>query len=805
MSNSLLLNGPSGFRFVRPSIGRIGSTDLLHPYVETALEELVARLDLGFTAPEVGAREQVEELEAMAQGLDRRAREAERLSDRGARDVDEAYEEHRKAEDVAERRAAEYEEARQASSSGSGTSSSSGGAGTAEAKKGKGGGYEDGPPDPEALKKKRDEARKAAEKAAEALEEVKSRAAKHEKTADTARREADKAAQRALEARAKLRKAQDEVATQLKLPIYSRDPAAKTLLSQRPPNGAVSLSELIDRFGFTAELYEVRGLIDRNKKRLEFNLRNMIAHHEIVDYLFARAIFAEGFDEPEGIFNFIVSADRGERLLYTFVTERALVLMRDEQRLNVPEDSMTAMIERLREDRVLLRRDPFDRTLRLLQAEFVYGDSELALVLEAERVLGIDIPGRFQPPLVDYIRRSNADETRINKQNAPYFVSIALAKLQKEEVSLAPAGFGPEVGVEDYSVSYYEDRITAPEYERASIEAAAQMYLTMVWGDMLGIFPAVDRIAMQSASQGQAPILLEVRSRELSDDLRMYVLDEEFRDLKTGQIRRRVAPQERQMFYRQLFGIGDAQVVEEQHVNPDFQRYWAVLMMEAVKYIGKVEENGDNYSSISASKVYQAIEDLQYNLSAYCTGLPKIAAPTMYGELDFVIQRILDSDDVKQQLGRRGAPSFWKVVEQIRGMQDFTPLRNKGMYGHKIISTVASATPALVEDQSAFEEFIAAVEAYIVAEDQLAEAGGSMAGLQFPGFFGFDSPGLGAGPGYSGTPTGHVPGMPSGLPGMPSGLPGMPGNMFGSPRPNGQGATGANGGGSQSAAEDWNF
>src|SRR5690606_19747820 len=98
------------------------------------------------------------------------------------------------------------------------------------------------------------------------------------------------------------------------------------------------------------------------------------------------------------------------------------------------------------------------------------------------------------------------------------------------------------------------------------------------------------------------------------------------------------------------------------------------------------------------------------------------------------------------------------------------PLRNKGMYGHKIISTVASATPALVEDQSAFEEFIAAVEAYIVAEDQLAEAGGSMAGLQFPGFFGFDS--AGAGQGYAAAPTGSIPGMPSGLPGMPSRLPG---------------------------------
>ena len=413
----------------------------------------------------------------------------------------------------------------------------------------------------------------------------------------------------------------------------------------------------------------------------------------------------------------------------------------------------------------------------------------MQLLLAAERDLGIDIPAKLQPAIVDYIRRSNEDQTRITEGNAAYFVSIALAKLQKEEVSLLPATYGPQVGVEDYSVSYYENRITAPEYERASIEAAAQMYLSMVWGDMLGIFATVDRIAMQSAGNGQ-PILLEVRSRQLANDLRTYVLDDEYIDLKTGRQGKRISPTERQMMYRQLFGLGDAQVLDDSHVNPDFQRYWAVLMMEVVKYIGKVEENGDNFSSISASKVFQAIEDLQYNLSAYCTGLPKIAAPTIYGELDFVIQRILDSDDVKQQLGRRGSPSFWKVVEQVRGMQDFTPLRNKGMFGHKIISTIASATPAFVEDQAAFEEFIANVEAFIVAEDQLAEAGGSMAGLQFPGFFGFDG-------GMPGMPEG-LPGMPSGLPGMPSGLPGMPGNMFG-----GGGGGGANGAGAP--ADEWNF
>ena len=775
MTNNLLLNGASGFRFTRPTIGRIGATDQLHPHAAAAIDALAARVEAGFPAPPARAAERVEELEAIAKARSREARDAQSKSDRAARAVDEAYEEHAKAEDVAQRRAAEYDEARTNPQSSTETGSTD--AHIAE------------------LKKIRDAARRAADRAAKSYEATKRDADLLESKARDAADAADEAQTRALEARQNLRAAWDVASDVLSLGIFSRDPHAGTFLSFPQDPAHVPLSQLIDRFGYTAEFYEVRRLIQTNAKRLSFNLRNLLSRDEVVEYMFVRALLVDGLEEAEGIFNSIVDEDRGGRLLYDFVIEYALVQMRDDQRMAISDATLAAMIQRLTDEPVLLRRDPLDAALKSVAAEFVYGDAELALVLEAERVLGIDIPARLQPALVDYIRRTNAEGEQINAQNAPYFISIALAKLQKENVAMRPAAYGAEVGVEDYSVSYYEDRITAPEYERASIEAAAQMYLSMVWGDMLGIFDTVDRIAMQSSGNGQ-PLLLEVRSRELANDLRTYVLDDEWRDLKTGETRKRINPTERQMMYRQLFGIGDAQVIDDAHVNPDFQRYWAVLMMEVVKYIGKVEDSGDNFSSISASKVYQAIEDLQYNLSAYCTGLPKIAAPTIYGELDFVIQRILDSTDVKQQLGRRGSPSFWKVVEQVRGMQDFTPLRNKGMFGHKILSTIAQATPAFVEDQAAFEEFIANVEAFIVAEDQLAEAGGSMAGLQFPGFFGFDGMGAGAGTGSGG---GYLPpGMPSGLPGMPSGLPGMPGGMYGG----GNGNTRANG---SAPAEEWNF
>lgn len=790
MSNSLRLNGSMGFRFSRPTIGRIGTADDLHPNVKSAVDVLVARLENGFPAPPADARRQLDALEAIALKKERAAADAHSQSNDDARAVDEAYEEHAKAEDIAERKAAEYDEALQQAGGqieGGPLTTSTGGR--------QGRGLPSKNPRLNELERARDEARKSADEAAKVLESVKQQAQSSKKVAADAKARANKARDEVQNEQGKVLQTKNALTQVLSLPIYSRNSATATLLTTPKPQGnaVVDLGYVIDALGDTEELYEVRRLINHNAKRLPFNLITLLARDEVVEYMFSRTKYAKGFAEAEGIFNSIVDEDHGGAFLYNFVTDYALERMRIDEHLSILPDTQDKMLKRLQEDPVLLRRDSLEAAFKSLATEFVYGDKELALILKAESQLKIDIPASFQPALVDYIRRTNAQGEQINADNAAYFISIALAKLQKEDVALRPSAYGSQVGVEDYSVSYYEDRITTPEYERASVEAAAQMYLTMVWGDMLGVFQTVDRIAMQTPPvEGQGSILLEVRSRQLSDDLRMYVLDEEYRDLRTGRVSRRISPTERQMFYRQLFGIGDAQVVADEQVNPDFQRYWAVLMMEVVKYIGKVEENGDNYRSISPSKVYQAMEDLQYNLSAYCTGLPKIAAPSMYAEMDFVIQRILDSDDVKQQLGRRGSPSFWKVVEQVRGMQDFTPLRNKGIFGHKIISTIARATPDFVEDQSAFEEFIANVEAFIVAEDQLAEAGGSMAGLQFPGFFGMDAGGA-------------FPGMPGSFPGMPSGLPGMPGGMFGAPTGGGSGAKIPGSNGSGQSADDWNF
>ncbi|MFN9622501.1 MAG: hypothetical protein ACK587_06665 [Cyanobacteriota bacterium] len=790
MANSLRFNGSAGFQFSRPTVGRIGTADDLHPNVLAALDTLAARLEDGFRAPPLKARLELEELEAIAQSKEHAAQDAQSRADQDSRSLAEAVADQQIAERELERTSTPDAEAEfEADGQPDVEQQNPRQAKTKTKPNGPAGAHQ-----PEFQKANAD-AIAALEQAIKKVKLYKEQAEKSSRAALHASEEAKIARNRAQDLRMRSHQSRQRLHDVLSLPIYDADQNIKTLLSTpKPDENGVSLGEIIDSFGDTEEWYAVRQMIAQRSRQLPFNQQALLARSEVVDYMFSRARYALGFTEVEGIYNSIVDPSRGGKFLYDFVTSYALERMRQAERLDISRASKAKMLNRLQDKVVLLRRDSLEAVMKSLAAEFLYGDKELALVLEAEEKLGIDIPDSLQLALVDYIRRTNANGEQINLGNAPFFLSIALAKLQHEEVVPRSSAINAQVGTEDYQVDYYEDLITTPEYDRASVEAAAQMYLTMVWGDMLGIFQTVDRIAMQAPIAGLGPILLEIRSRQLSDDLRMYVLDEEYQDRKTGRISRRISPTERQMFYRQLFGMGEAQVVADEQVNPDFQRYWSVLMMEVVKYIGKVEENGENYRSISSSKVYQAIEDLQYNLSAYCTGLPKIAAPSMYAELDFVIQRILNSDDVKQQLGRRGAPSFWKVIEQVRGMQDFTPLRNKGIFGHKIISTIARATPSLLEDQPAFEEFIANVEAFIVAEDQLAEAGagGATPGFQIPGFFGNDTGG------FLPTDGGAIPGMNGTFPGMPRGMLGAPAGGRASVAAPGSNRSGA-------SADDWNF
>jgi hypothetical protein len=275
----------------------------------------------------------------------------------------------------------------------------------------------------------------------------------------------------------------------------------------------------------------------------------------------------------------------------------------------------------------------------------------------------------------------------------------------------------------DFSVQYYDDEKSTLVYNKESVLCAAQLYYVMTLGDELDIFNTVNIILSKHLPAGD----VDITSKELLSDLQLYVFNDSFRDLKDGTLFNRTQPEERRMFYRQVFNAGDAETVEGMALNPDWNILWGTLMEKTVEYISKVERSENPEFFVSRQPIFQALEDIQYNLSTHCVGMAKVAAPVINKELDFVVQKILMNEEIRKQLAPNGNASFWKVIENVqRGQNGEVPnvaaLRNKAVFGHKILSIVAEYTPDLLDNDVEFGKFISTVEAYIIANSQLEAA-----------------------------------------------------------------------------------
>ncbi len=506
----------------------------------------------------------------------------------------------------------------------------------------------------------------------------------------------------------------ESLAALLGLPVWEHDDGKTTLFSVLKASGPdrTPMPTIIDRLKLTSELLAVGESVDSRRSTLDYNVQQILGRQPVLEYLFLQACLVKGLQAPEAIFRYLTAPDGGWRHVYDYVVARSFWDYKKKKAIALPNSQADdAIIRRLRERPVSLSKPTFLPRMEELVREFVYGANELAIIREVKEKL--DIKDEDELPLIQYLKNS---KIKITKENALQFVPIALAALRNRGVPLAPDAEDGELETDDYSVesSYYEEETETVEFDHTSVEAAAQLFFVMVWGDELGVFEVIDRIAAQTDPK----LKLSVRNRELADDLALYVFDERFRDVETGKVSRRIPRAEREMFYRQVFGTGDAPVTDGMVVNPDFRSLWAVLMTEVKNYIVKVELEAKE-GQVSRQKVYQAIEDLQYNLSNYCSGMSKVAAPVMYREMDFVIRRLLRSADVTSQLSRSGSPSFMKVIENVRGVHALNPLRNKGVFGHQILNAIAEANPLMQDDSKAFDAFVQTVEAYIVAESQL--------------------------------------------------------------------------------------
>ena len=309
-----------------------------------------------------------------------------------------------------------------------------------------------------------------------------------------------------------------------------------------------------------------------------------------------------------------------------------------------------------------------------------------------------------------------------DKESAKKFLPIALFNIRNKKIDYGNLGT-MDGGELDATVDYFlDDTHESNTYNQKTVEFAAMLYYDMVMGDELEIFNAADALITKHLRSRKYNI--DIRSRATMDAIRLYTFGEKFENLKNGETYQKSQEAERMMFYNQVFGTGAETGFAHGDSNDEFGVLWNSLMEEAASFIEKVEKS-DYYDNISRNNIYQAIEDLQYNLSNNCTGLAKVAANVINLELKFIMNKLFADKDIREQIGKRDRTSFG-VLKQIlldlneeRGdmtVQNIQAINNKAILGHKILSEIARFTPAYMETGDNFGKFITDVQAYFLAQ-----------------------------------------------------------------------------------------
>lgn len=238
-----------------------------------------------------------------------------------------------------------------------------------------------------------------------------------------------------------------------------------------------------------------------------------------------------------------------------------------------------------------------------------------------------------------------------------------------------------------------------------NIQNAASLYAIMILGDEMGIFRVADSI-LKYVTTGK----VDVESTTTATRLYNYM---QLRDNRTSF-------DERSMWYRQVFNIGNGNTVSDMVSNENFLPLWETMMGEVIKYIDKYE-SADDPLRVSKSGLHQVITDLQHNLSRAASGMVKIFVPEMYAHLEDAIQ-IINAEELRDQLGHGISRDLWNIVESV-SMEEFnyfpntSALRTIADSARNIILDIAIYNKATFSEAQ-FQQLVRNVEAFIIAQNQ---------------------------------------------------------------------------------------
>jgi hypothetical protein len=479
----------------------------------------------------------------------------------------------------------------------------------------------------------------------------------------------------------------------------------------------ITLAEHIDMTPELSKLkYAFQNQLNNNWLTLDANSKAVLeGYPAIQDYLVAYAFHVMHHKDVQALGNMILQSRRGAQAVadYAIVSGARSIIERDQLVVKDYNDNKSKFVELMRAPGIRLSAASFEKTANERIRTFVFDSDEESLVENAK--LG-DLPPKYKTLLVQYIKSSAIP---ITPQNADRFLPVFASQIMRTQGFSDPIDSTADPVDEEFAVQFRDDSTATPSISRAAVNCAANLYHGMVVGDELDVFGAVNYFTHKYLLRGN----MEITAKQLRSDLRMYVFSNQFIDLQSGKITERTRPAERQMFYRQVFSQGRADVTEDVIVNEDFGRLWKVLMLESAKYLQRAQASPHPDSFVSRQNVMQAVEDLQYNLSTNCTGMVNIIAPLIDAELNFVLSRILSHPEVIRHVSPSGG-NWQRVVETLSAqMKKARPrantMYNKARFGENILRSIASYDPSSFEDDRSFSAFISQVDAFITTQSIL--------------------------------------------------------------------------------------
>jgi hypothetical protein len=482
----------------------------------------------------------------------------------------------------------------------------------------------------------------------------------------------------------------------------------------------LTLSDYIDMTADLSSLkYEFQSNLSANWYNLDYNTKTVLdGYPAISDYLIAYAFHIMDLQEVNGLKNFILSNRLGARNIVNYaIVSAARVIINNEQ-LKVPgyDDDNSEIVAQITGADLSLSSASFKTTLQSLIDDYIFNSTESALIDGS--AIGT-LPAGIKPLLIKYIKHSPVP---ITSANVNYFLPLFISQIQGKVEIADPTDVDTEESDKDFDVQFLEDDNSLIQISKSAVKCAAQLYYGMILGDELDVFNAMNYFTHKYLVRGG----IEIQDSNLREDLQMYVFSNRFTDPKTKKILDRTRPAERQMFYRQVFDYGNAQITDDVIVNREFTKLWKVLILESAKYLERAQASFYPDSYVSRQNVMQAVEDLQYNLSTHCTGVANVITPLIYAELNFIIQRIFMHPEILRQIVPAGG-TWWRVVETLyMAMKNVRPkataLSNKAKLGYDIIRSIADYNPTTFEDDKNFSAFISDVDAFITTQSILQEA-----------------------------------------------------------------------------------